>query len=120
MDTIAKTFAHDLEDALDELERQYLLGEISREERNDRRDSHIAWFEARGIEGGEAVADLVPYLVNFPNRTKAVLDVEIGRVAGVGTEILDGWVVDKIESIEETIDDKAVSYEVWVRPKLTH
>jgi hypothetical protein len=69
---------------------------------------------------GEAVADLVPYLVNFPDHTRAVRDVEIGRVAGVGTEILDGWVVDKIKSIEETIDDKPVNYEVWVRPRLTH
>jgi len=66
------------------------------------------------------VADPVPYLVNFPNRTTRVLDVEIGRVAGVGTEILDGWVVDEIKSIEKTIDDKPVSYEVWVRPRLTH
>ena len=66
------------------------------------------------------MADPVPYLVNFPNRTTRVLDVEIGRVAGVGTEILDGWVVDEIKSIEKTIDDKPVSYEVWVRPRLTH
>ncbi len=66
------------------------------------------------------MADLVPYLVNFPNRTRAVHDVEIGRVAGVGTEILDGWVVDSIKTIDETIDDKAISYEVWVRSRLTH
>jgi len=49
MITIAKTFAHELEDALDALEREYLYGEISREERNDRRDSHVAWFAERGI-----------------------------------------------------------------------
>ena len=61
-----------------------------------------------------------PTSSTFPTRSRAVRDVEIGRVAGVGTEILDGWVVDEIKSIEETIDDKAVSYEVWVRPKLTH
>lgn len=46
---IATTSAHDLEEALDELERAYLYGEISREEWNDRRDSHLAWFEERGI-----------------------------------------------------------------------
>jgi hypothetical protein len=51
VNSIAKTSAHDLEDALDHVEREYLYGEISREERNDRRHLHIAWFEARGIEG---------------------------------------------------------------------
>ena len=66
------------------------------------------------------MADLVPYLVNFPDRTKSVLDIEIGRVAGVGTEILDGWVVDEIKSIDETIEGRDVSFEVWVRPRLTH
>ncbi len=49
MSTFANASAHDLEDALDELEREYLHGEIGREERNDRRGSHIAWFEERGI-----------------------------------------------------------------------
>lgn len=47
--TIAQTFAHELHEALDELEREYLRGEISREEWADRRDSHLAWFEERGI-----------------------------------------------------------------------
>ncbi len=116
MNTIATTSAHDLEDALDRLEREYLCGEISREERNDRRDSHIAWFEERGIEGPVVATDATQRQQS-PSR---VLDVEIGRVAGVGTEILDGWVVDKIKSIEETTDDKAVSDEVWVRPRLRH
>ena len=62
----------------------------------------------------------VPYLVHFPDRHKAVHNIEIGRVAEVGTEILDGWVVDEIKQIDETIDEKAVTYAVWVRPRLTH
>lgn len=49
MNTIAKTSAHELEDALDELEREYLYGNISRDEWADRRESHIAWFAERGI-----------------------------------------------------------------------
>ena len=52
--------------------------------------------------------------------TKAVHDIEIGRVAEVGTEILDGWVVDEIKQVDKTIDEKSVPYEVWVRPRLTH
>ena len=43
------TSAHDLEEALEELEREYLYGEISREEWNDRRNSHVVWVEERGI-----------------------------------------------------------------------
>ena len=66
------------------------------------------------------MADTVPYLVHFPDHTKAVRDVELGRVAEVGKEILDGWVVDQIKQIDETIDATAVTYEVWVRPRLTH
>jgi hypothetical protein len=66
------------------------------------------------------VADSVPYLVHFPDGHKAVHNIEIGRVAGVGTELLDGWVVDEIKQIDETIDEKSVTYEVWVRPRLTH
>ncbi len=50
MDAIAKTFAYELEDALDELEREYLRGAISREELSDRRTAHLAWFAERGIE----------------------------------------------------------------------
>jgi hypothetical protein len=57
--TVANASAHDLEDALDELEREYLYGEIGREERNDGRGSLIAWFEERGIrdERGDEPAD---------------------------------------------------------------
>lgn len=66
------------------------------------------------------MADNVPYLVNFPDNRRAVHQVAIGRVAGVGTEILEGWVVDKITQIDETIDGQAIMYEVWVRPRLTH
>ena len=62
----------------------------------------------------------VSYLINFPDHHKAVHNIEIGWVAEVGTEILDGWVVDSIKTLDETIDEKAVSYEVWVRPRLTH
>ncbi len=36
----------------------------------------------------------VPYLVHFPDRDEAVHNIEIGRVAEVDTEILDGWGVD--------------------------
>ena len=65
--------------------------------------------------------ETVPYLVNFPDKHKAVHNIEIGRVAEVGTEILDGWVVDEIKQIDETIiDETPVTYEVWVRPRLTH
>jgi len=57
----------------------------------------------------------VSYLVHFPDRNEsAVHNIEIGRVAEVGTEILDGWVVDEI------IDEKSVTYAVWVRPRLSH
>ena len=66
------------------------------------------------------MADLVPYLVNFPDGKKAVHNIEIGRIAEVGTEILDNWVVDEIKQIDETIDERTVTYEVWVRPRLTH
>ncbi len=64
--------------------------------------------------------ETVPYLVHFPDGQKAVHNIEIGRVAEVGTEILDGWVVDEIKQIDQTIDEKSVTYEVWVRPRLTH
>ena len=64
--------------------------------------------------------DSVPYLVHYPDNKQAVHNIEIGRVAEVGTEILDGWVVDEIKQIDEMIDDKPVTYEVWVRPRLTH
>lgn len=64
--------------------------------------------------------ETVPYLVHFPDRHEAVHDIEIGRVAEVGTEILDGWVVDEIKQIDDTIEEKSVPYEVWVRPRLTH
>lgn len=60
------------------------------------------------------------YLVHFPDRHKAVHNIEIGRIAEVGTEILDGWVVDQIKILDVTIDEQAVAYEVWVRPRLTH
>jgi len=33
------------------------------------------------------MADRIPCLISFPDHKKAVLDVEIGRVPGVGTEI---------------------------------
>lgn len=59
-------------------------------------------------------------LVHFPDRAKAVHNIMIGRVAERGTEILDGWIVDRIESNEQTIDGQAVSFEIWVRPKLAH
>jgi len=49
VNTIVKTLPHDLEEALAELDREYLLGAIDRDEWGDRRDSHIAWFEERGI-----------------------------------------------------------------------
>ena len=68
--------------------------------------------------------ETVPYLVHFPDRHKAVHNIEIGRVAEVGTEILDGWVVDEIKQTEaRRTDDEtplAYTYEVWVRPRLTH
>jgi hypothetical protein len=51
VNAIAKTFAYELEDVLDELEREYLKGVISREEWSDRRSAHLAWFAERGIEG---------------------------------------------------------------------
>jgi hypothetical protein len=65
-------------------------------------------------------ADTISYLVHFPDHHKAVHNIEIGRVAEVGTEILDGWVVDEIKILEETIDEKEVPYEIWVRPRLSH
>lgn len=61
----------------------------------------------------------VLYLVHFPDRHKAIHHIEIGRVAEVGTEILDGWVVDEIKQTDDTIDEKSGRYEVWVRPRLT-
>lgn len=66
------------------------------------------------------MAETVAYLVYFPDDTKAVHDIELGRVAEVGTEILDGWVVDSIRTIDVTIDDKEIGYEVHVRPRLSH
>ena len=74
------------------------------------------------VETGYAdtMADRVPYLVHFPDDKKAVFDVEIGRVAGVGTEILNGWVVDEIKTLDETIDGKVIELEVWVRPRLRY
>jgi hypothetical protein len=62
----------------------------------------------------------VCYLVHFPDHHEAVHNIEIGRVAEVGTEILDGWVVDEIKILDETIDEKEVPYEIWVRPRLSH
>ena len=63
----------------------------------------------------------VPYLVHFRDRNKAIIqNIEIGRVAGVGTEIVDGWVVDEIKQIDRTMDEQSGRYEVWVRPRLTH
>jgi hypothetical protein len=55
VDTIAAPVAHELEDALAELEREYLYGNISREELSDRRREHLAWFAERGI--GDESAD---------------------------------------------------------------
>lgn len=49
MNTIAKTLPHDLEEALDELDREFLLGAIDRDEWADRREAHIAWFAERGV-----------------------------------------------------------------------
>jgi len=66
------------------------------------------------------MADNVPYLVNYPDKHSAIYQIAIGRVAEVGTEILDGWVVDEITQIDKTIDGQAITYEVWVRPRLTH
>ena len=66
------------------------------------------------------MASGIVYLVHFPDRTKAVHNIMIGRVAERGTEVLDGWIVDKIEINEQTIDGQAVSFEIWVRPKLAH
>ena len=63
----------------------------------------------------------VPCLVHFRDRNKAIIqNIEIGRVAGVGTEIVDGWVVDEIKQIDRTMDEQSGRYEVWVRPRLTH
>jgi hypothetical protein len=50
-------FAHELEDALAELEREYMYGNISREELADRRRAHLAWFAERGIADTPAAAD---------------------------------------------------------------
>ena len=66
------------------------------------------------------MASGIVYLVHFPDRTKTVHNIMIGRVAERGTEILDGWIVDKIETNEQTIDGQAVSFEIWVRPKLAY
>jgi hypothetical protein len=63
--------------------------------------------------------EIVPNLVHFPDETKSVHNIGIGRVAEVGTEILDGWVVDEIKQTDTTIDEAPVAYEVWVRPRLT-
>ena len=49
MNSMAKTLPRDLEAALDELDREYLLGAIDREQWADRRASHIVWFAERGI-----------------------------------------------------------------------
>jgi hypothetical protein len=48
--------ADELEDALADLEREYLYGNISREEWADRRQAHIAWFAERGIAEAPAEA----------------------------------------------------------------
>jgi len=56
MSTIASTAAHELEDALADLEREYLYGNIGREEWSDRRDAHLAWFAERGIDDDPADA----------------------------------------------------------------
>jgi hypothetical protein len=62
----------------------------------------------------------IVYLVHFPDHTKAVHNIMIGRVAEQGTEILDGWIVDKIEEKVQIVGEQAVRFEVWVRPRLTH
>lgn len=62
----------------------------------------------------------IVYLVNFPDHTKAVHNIMIGRVAEQGTEILDGWVVDRIEEKAQLVDEQAVRFEVWVRPRLAY
>jgi hypothetical protein len=80
---------------------------------DDLENGHLSMNE-RGV-----MADRVPYLVNFPDQRRAVFPVELGRVAGIGTEILDGWVVDKIKTLDEIIGGTFVAYEVWVRPRLT-
>ena len=49
MNAIAAPSTQELEDALDEIEREYLYGNISREEMDDRRRAHLAWFAERGI-----------------------------------------------------------------------
>jgi len=43
------TSIYDLEEALDDLEREYFYGNISREDFADRRDAHVAWFAERGV-----------------------------------------------------------------------
>jgi len=31
---------------------------------------------------------------------------------------LNGWVVDKIKTLDEIIDGQIVAHEIWVRPRL--
>ena len=46
--------------------------------------------------------------MHFPDdQGEAVFDVEIGRLAGVGTEILNGWVVDKIKAEERDVTKRS-------------
>jgi len=48
-EVVGVPLAHELEEALGELERDYHHGHISREEWADRRRAHLAWFAERGI-----------------------------------------------------------------------
>jgi len=57
MNAIASPLAHELEDALADLEREYLYGNISREEWSDRRRAHVAWFAERGVDDEPDDAD---------------------------------------------------------------
>ena len=54
---MTNTFPHELQEALDELDREYHLGTIDRGEWSDRRDSHVAWFAERGVGEDEEPAD---------------------------------------------------------------
>jgi hypothetical protein len=60
------------------------------------------------------------YLVHFPDGTQTAHNLAGGiRLAKAGDELLDGWLIDRIQhatTASSTRDGLPILYEVWVKP----
>ena len=63
------------------------------------------------------MASSFAYLIHYPDSRSSSIQSVVGPKAAVDDEILPGWIVSKLETNEQTIDDQAVHYEAWVVPK---